>query len=392
MNNYVNANSLSFHIESLGCIANQVDGKRVEDFLLLNGWAKATSLERASLIILMTCGFTKASETFNLQQLQLIQARKREDAKIIVGGCLPNINKTALTEIFDGDFFSPRTLHRLDRYVDAKISINEVSPTLVSKANSNLTNIRISTGCMSHCSYCAIPFANGKTRSRTIDSILKDIRISSQNSTKHIRLVSEDIGAYGLDNNISIIELLQAIVKSDEDILLYLDNFNPNWLIKYIDNLLPILKSPKIAKSFYIPIQSGSDRILKLMKREYTVSDTLIIFDILRKEFSNVKVTTDFIVGFPTESEEDFSASVELVRNYSFDYIEVFTYEDRPRIAAAELEPKVSESTKEGRRMELLKVFMHTYLKSMNISNQATLESALKTINQLPINTNLVIQ
>lgn len=250
--------------------------------------------------------------------------------------------------------------------------------------------IRISTGCMGHCTYCAIPFANGKTKSRGIGDILRDIRESVKDGVSKIKFVSEDLGAYGQDHGTSIVDLLRVVVTSNIDFELYLDNLNPNWISRYKRELIELFHSHKIAKTFYIPIQSGSDRILKLMKREYTISKINDIFEDLHDTFPNVKISTDFIVGFPTETEDDFEATRVLLEDLAFHHLEIFTYEDRPHTKASKLEPKIRECVKEERRQILFQSFLKKLLLSNNVRNNEQLRGLLERYERLPINFNLV--
>jgi MiaB/RimO family radical SAM methylthiotransferase len=383
-------NIRTFYIESLGCITNNVDAAKVQEFFKANGWTKVDSSVNASLIVLMTCGFTKASEDYNIWRLEELKQTKRPDAQIIVGGCLPSINKDRLREIFDGFVFSPRTLSKLDDFIASEIRIDNISPSVVEQDN-HMTAIRISTGCMSHCTYCAIPYANGRTKSRSLNEIILDVSESIEQGIRKIKFVSEDVGAYGQEQNLSIIDLLEGVLKSGIDFELYLDNLNPNWLYRYKSELLELFHSTRIAKSMNIPIQSGSDRILDLMKREYTISEVHNTLRSLYEKFPSLRISTDFIVGFPTESEEDFEASRNLLKAYPFHHVEIFTYEDRPRIEALRLEPKIADKVKEERRQALFQEFLKKFLSSNNVSNSDQLKLLLETYEKIPVNFNLVL-
>lgn len=381
----------SFYIDSLGCITNRVDAAVVEEFLMANGWQKKDACENASLIVLMTCGFTKISEDYNIARLSELKETKQPGAQIIVGGCLPSINKDRLREVFDGFVFSPRTLGRLDELIESKIKIEQISPSADQNIEQTIKAIRISTGCMSHCTYCAIPFANGRTKSRSFEEIENDLRASLAKGVRKIKLVSEDVGAFGQEQGLSIIDLLQHLLKIRLDFELYMDNLNPNWFYRYRSQLLTLLKSSRMAKSLNIPIQSGSDRILQLMKREYTTAEVHDVLTSLSEEFSELRISTDFIVGFPTEKDEDFEASRKILSAYPFHHVEIFTYEDRPRIAALKLEPKISDVTKEERRQVLFQDFLRRFLSSNDVSNRDGLESLLGAYDKLPVNFNLVL-
>jgi len=245
---------------------------------------------------------------------------------------------------------------------------------------------------MGRCTYCAIPFANGRTKSRSIEDIVRDIRGTIEQGFGRIKLISEDIGAYGQDTNSSIVELLTRITSSDIDIELFLDNLNPNWLYRYKRVLIDTLRSDKIVKKFSIPIQSGSDRILQLMGRGYTISEVKEILDDLYKTFPDVKICTDFIVGFPSETDAEFNETKLISNEFPIHFMEIFTYEDRPGTRASHLTPKIPEGVKEERRQILFKDFLKKFLSSNNIRNIEELKQVMEARKGLPVHFNLSVE
>lgn len=381
-----------FYIESLGCIANKTDAARVETFFKVNGWRQTSSCENASLIILMTCAFTKGSEDYNVNRLHQLRRIKKPESQIAVGGCLPSISADRLKKEFNGFVFSPRTLERLNAFIPAGVEIEKIPPIGIDPNDGSIKTIRISTGCMGHCTYCAIPFANGKTKSRGIENILRDIREATKLGFRQIKLVSEDLGAYGQDLNQSIVQLLEKIVSENDDFELYLDNLNPNWLWRYKQELVDIFRSDKVVKKFSIPIQSGSDRILGLMKRSYAVSEVKAIFNDLRHSFPEAKICTDFIVGFPSETDDEFEGTRRLLNENPYHFVEIFTYEDRPGTKAMNLAPKIPDTIKEERRQILFRDFLKQFLNSNNIRNTEQLKQVMQTRKGLPVHFNLAVQ
>ncbi|MCX5814512.1 MAG: radical SAM protein [Proteobacteria bacterium] len=346
------------------------------------------SYENASVIILMTCAFSQAAENYNMNRLnQLIQTKKLE-SQIVVGGCLPSINGNRLREAFHGFVFSPRTIDSLNNLISTRVKIETIPPIVEEPEDGKRKAIRISTGCMGYCTYCAIPFANGRTRSRSIGDIKRDIQDAIEHGFRRIKIISEDLGAYGLDRNTSIIELLRAIISTDFDIELYLDNLNPNWLCHYGTELIDLLHSDRIAKKFSVPIQSGSDRVLKLMRRQHNIFEIRKILGDLYDAFPNVKICTDFMVGFPSETDFDFGETRLLLNAFPFHFLEIFTYEDRPETRASKLTPKIPEEVKEQRRQILFKDFLKQFLSSNSICNIEGLRRVMEDGNGLPVHFN----
>lgn len=385
-------NHYNFYIESLGCIGNQADSNRVRKFLIANKHIQVNNPNIADIIIVMSCGVTQVAEDYNIDRISKLISQKKENSKIYIGGCLPAINRKAVDYQLITDVFSPRNLHKLDRIIGGDIKISTISPTIIEDDNTHLKSIRISTGCMSKCAYCAIPFANGKTVSRSIEDIFFDITEAINNGIKQIKLVSEDVGAYGLDINVSIIDLLTKIIKDPRTFTVYLDTINPIWFLKYSNDLLGLLENKKISKSICIPIQSGSSRILKLMNRGYSANDIEVTLDKIFKQIPTIKLSTDFIVGFPTERETDFDESLKIIEKYDFNHVQIFSYEDRPKIRATNFNPKISDDNKECRRQKLIKAHLKKILKNANVNDKKDLDSFLDRNGNIPLNLNIVLE
>ena len=209
------------------------------------------------------------------------------------------------------------------------------------------------SGCMHQCSFCAIPMANGRTVSRPVARIISDVQRWAGQGIQSFRLVSEDVAAYGLDCGTSIVDLMQALVDLRLPIRVYLDYMQLQWVYRFKASLLELLSSDIFAKHLYWPIQSGSDLILSRMKRGYTVSQVRELLDGLFSRFPDAEVSSDFIVGFPGETEEDFAATRALLTAYPFWYCNIFKYEERPFTEAPCLDDKISDQEKE-RRLQVL--------------------------------------
>lgn len=344
----------SYYLESLGCIANRTDAARVSSFLERNGFKATATVEDASILLLMTCAFDRLHEDENITRVEQLLHLKSPQAELIVGGCLPGINGNRLSSVFSGPTFTPRTLHRLNDILPVRTAIQDVR-TPLEDPDTGMTVIRVSTGCMHHCAFCAIPFANGRTMSRAVTDILADIRAEFDRGARVFRFVSEDVGAYGLDCGSSIVTLLDSVRKLDLPIRLYLDYMNLQWVYRFKHELMSLFDSEIIGKHFYWPVQSGSDRILSLMHRGYTVSQVREILDMAFDKFPGVEVTSDWIVGFPTETADDFEATRILMRAYPFHYSNLFKYEDRPRTEGIGMDGKIAEEERE-RRLQTLAI------------------------------------
>lgn len=357
----------TYYVESLGCVANRSDTARVATFLEGNGYQQVASPTNASLVVLMTCAFDEAHENANIVRVQELQQAKRADAQVIVGGCLSAINGPRLSSVFNGPTFTPRTLVRLNEIVAGPRSIEEVEHSYVD-SETGMRAIRVSTGCMHRCTFCAIPFANGRTLSRPIGGVLDDIRREAAAGARAFRLVSEDVGAYGLDCGSNIVELIEALLASDVEAQFYLDYVNLQWVYRFRWRLLDLLADSRIGKVFHWPAQSGSDHVLRLMKRGYTVAQAREVFDEAFRRFPGVRITSDFMVGFPGETDSDFGETRALVKAYPFFYCSVFKYEDRPNTVATGMSGHISPEVQEERFQALVLDAVECVLRSRKIN------------------------
>jgi len=202
-------------------------------------------------------------------------------------------------------------------------------------------DIRISEGCLGTCSYCGIKFAIGQLQSRPMEGIIVQLKDGLEKGYKRIRFVGSDTGCYGLDVGLTFPALLKRALAVESDYVLEIIDFNPQWLIRFYDPLTEVLRAhPRKVTEMVIPIQSGSNRILKLMRRPYdmdVVKDTLTRF---HREFPDIRIITHFIVGFPSETEAEFKQSKRLAAELDFSEGAVFQYCDRPNTDASRMSEK----------------------------------------------------
>ncbi len=379
---------------SENCPRRPLECSRLYQYFLRNGWAPADRIPDADLIIVYTCGGFTAQEVFSINTIQNLEKRKHKNARLLVTGCLTKINRQALGP--DYEIIFPEDLDNLDTLIQAKIALKDIpesntlekiagieSASLVGKVKKNFRFkpsdimrgirllsrrfrnrykkeprffIKIAEGCEGHCSFCAIKFVGGELCSKPLLSILLEFEKGLAQGYKKIVLGAGDTGCYGLDHNISILHLLKEIFKYDQDFELIIQDFNPKWLVKYADDLIPLLKknSGRIS-DLLIPIQTGSDRILRLMRRQYRIDEVKQCLRDLRSQVPQLSIRTHIMVGFPGETEQDFLQTQELLAEFKFEDISIFPYEDRPGIGAASLSDKITESEKRRRRKKLYK-------------------------------------
>lgn len=219
-------------------------------------------------------------------------------------------------------------------------------------------SLLLSRGCQGQCTYCGIPSAVGPLKSLPLERIVDNFSSILAQGNRVIGLVATDVGSYGQDIGSSVVKLFQRLFAFDEKFQLIINDFNPRWLVEYSDDLIDLFAA-NAEKVDYIlmPIQSGSERILSLMKRRHTASEVLEHTLALKKAVPGIHIGTHVMVGFPGETEEDFNATLDFLKTVSFYYLKVFKYDDRPRIEAAKLPRKVPEKIKRQRLLRLIREF-----------------------------------
>jgi tRNA A37 methylthiotransferase MiaB len=384
------------------CPRSQVDASLLIEYLASNGWKISNDFKEANLILLGTCGFDKFAEDRSIEYISVVE-KKKNNSKLIVFGCLPSINEKKLLEKFNIITITPRTLDKLDEIINASTKFEQIinpgvmedykytvfdsfTPferlTVKSQLSikypfralsriflgkgakplyyryENVFNIRIARGCLGECTYCAIKNAYGTLISNPLDTIVSEFRTGLGKGYRVFRLVAGDIGSYGQDIGTNIIELIQSLLDHKGNFKIIWDDFNPRWLTQYFPELIGIIEN-KISKIGYMgfPIQSGSEKILRLMKRNYTAKVTKIHLIALQQAFPDLEMTTHVLIGFPGEKDEDFNETIRFLESVNFNHIEVFLYSDRPNIPAIELPGKISEKVKAQRAMKLKKHF-----------------------------------
>ena len=238
-------------------------------------------------------------------------------------GLLGKLKVTALSPFYN-------VVNGYKSFIESKIKIH----------SDNTHCIKVSTGCRGKCTYCSIKLSRGKVRSKAIDTVVSDLQRGLDQGFQDFALMGTDLGDYGKDNDSDLLHLLERIVSLDANFQLRLRNINPRWLIPSHQELCNLLESNKIV---YIesPIQSGNERILELMKREYRASDFLEAISEIRNRSSSVILRSQLIAGFPSETESEFKDSVAVVDSGYFDYIDIFRYTKRPHRPSAKMEQEV---------------------------------------------------
>ncbi len=325
------------YIETYGCTTNQADTDIMRG-ILKEKYRLVESEIDSDLCIINTCGVIDFTERKIMRRIHKL---KNSGKRVIAAGCLSRISRKKLSELCDG-LISPDNVHRIDEMVEIvkkgekaefleiqNIDKAEMCRIKARKNENAIAIVSISEGCTGNCSYCATKIARGRLRSFSVDSIVKEVELAVRSGYREIQLTSQDTGAYGMDKGNSLPGLLTRISQIDGDFRVRVGMMNPKHAVVMLDDLLNSFESEKIYKFLHIPVQSGDSRILENMRRDHTAEDYEEVVKVFRRHFDDIVISTDIIVGFPTESEESFWKSYELIERTKPDIVNITRYSPR---------------------------------------------------------------
>ena len=359
-------------VKSFGCQMNEYDSEKIEDILASkNNLSRTNSPEDADLIVLNTCSVREKAEDKLFSDLG--RYRKLKETKphiqIAVGGCVASQEGEEIIKRapYVDAVFGPQTLHRLPELINLRevtgkpqidISFPEIEkfdnlPTSKSKNPSAMVSIM--EGCSKYCSFCVVPYTRGEEISRPLDDIITEIIQLTMQGASEIILLGQNVNGYrGLLNNGKIANfasLIEYISEIEEVKRIRFTTSHPNEMNDHLIDCFGNIK--KLANHLHLPVQSGSDKVLMAMKRNYTILEYKSIIKKLRKKLPNISLTTDLIIGFPTETTSDFNLTKKLFTELDFDYSFSFIYSKRPGTPAAYLKDETTDEEKLERLHEI---------------------------------------
>ncbi len=365
---------LKYYLETYGCSLNTADSDIIVGRLEAIEGQRVNDIREAQLILLNTCGVKEPTEDKIIHRLEELG---QNNIPIIVTGCLPKISPNRIEQAIPeyAALLGPQSIDTLasivPRILHGARGIRQIESDnayklkwLAGPPDSVICTIPICEGCLGSCAYCAVKFARGKVRSYSISGIHRIIERCVHLGYREIRLTSQDAAVFGSDTGETLTGLLQSIATIEGNHKFRLGMFNPNIVMSSINDLLESMKDDHFFKFFHIPLQSGSDKILKTMKRRYIASDWVNIVERVRKRFKNPTIATDIIVGFPGENETDFKETIELIQSVRPSVLNISKYGDRPNTLASQSNEKVDTTVKKNRSRTLTKV-----------ANEITIES-----------------
>jgi len=382
--------NLKYFVKTYGCQMNEHDSENIKAILEDMNFSEVDTLEQADLIILNTCAIRENAHNKVFGLLGRIKHLK-ENRNVIVGfcGCMAQ-EEVIVDEILKrykwiNFVFGTHNIHELPNLIEQShdkqvIEVysceGDIQENIPVKRDSKYKAwVNIMYGCDKFCTYCIVPYTRGKQRSRLPKDILDEVKELKQNGYLEVTLLGQNVNAYGKDLNIEydMSNLLEDVAKIGIDRVRFVTSHPWDFTDKMIDT---IKKYPNIMPYIHLPLQSGSDKILKLMGRRYTKEQYLSLVDKIKENVPNCSLTTDIIVGFPNETDEDFQDTIDVVNYCKYDSAFTFIFSPRIGTPAASMADDISLETKE-QRLQTLNKLVNEY---SNSNNQKYLNQTVKVL------------
>ncbi|HAS6075783.1 TPA: tRNA (N6-isopentenyl adenosine(37)-C2)-methylthiotransferase MiaB [Vibrio vulnificus] len=359
-------------IKTWGCQMNEYDSSKMADLLnAANGYELTEEPEEADVLLLNTCSIREKAQEKVFHQLGRWKTLKDKKPGVVigVGGCVATQEGDHIRERapFVDVIFGPQTLHRLPEMI--KQSQNEDAPVMdisfpeiekfdslpEPRAEGATAFVSIMEGCSKYCTYCVVPYTRGEEVSRPMDDVLYEIAQLAEQGVREVNLLGQNVNAYRgpmHDGEIcSFAELLRLVASIDGIDRIRFTTSHP---LEFTDDIIAVYEdTPELVSFLHLPVQSGSDRILTMMKRPHTGIEYKSIIRKLRKARPDIQISSDFIVGFPGETDKDFQDTMKLIKDVDFDMSFSFIFSPRPGTPAADYPCDLSEETKKERLYEL---------------------------------------
>jgi threonylcarbamoyladenosine tRNA methylthiotransferase CDKAL1 len=338
------------HFITQGCSANVADSEVMQG-LVKEEHSLVDSPEEADIVVFNTC--TVKGPTENEFKRKITELKKL-NKKVVLAGCIPQGQPKDFSEYSRVGTYQIKqikkavdsTLHGdvvsyLERVDEGRLNTPKV------RKNSLVEIVPILQGCLNSCTFCKTKHARGNANSYPVLDIVRHISKAAEEGVKEIWLTSQDNAVYGLEFDSNLALLLKSIITIDRDFKIRVGMGNPKYMLLYLDELINVMKNPKVFKFIHIPLQAGSDKVLTDMKRGYTASEFSFIVKRFREAIPDISIATDIICGFPTETAEDFTETIRVLKETKCDMINVSRFWPRPGTPAASLKQVDGAEAKE---------------------------------------------
>lgn len=401
-----------FVTTNTNCRRRLLDTQKIKLYFKRNNWNVHDKPNKADQIIFVTCAYRDEIANDCLEQIKELQ---KYSGELVVVGCLPEIETYKLKRIFNGRTISTKDLNNIDDYFpnntikfkdisDADVILDDMTPILINKGEKrlplisktylhfqkniikNLLNrhlllylypyemnnyhVRISWGCLGNCTYCAIQKAIGRLKSKPIDECVNDFSVGLNKGFKDFIITADDVGAYGIDIRYTFPKLLERLSSFKGEYNISIQDFDPKWIVKYIDDLEMIFEKNRIS-SINVALQSGSKNILKLMNRYNDIDKISDALQRLRNSNNDFSLDTHFILGFPSETRKNFNQTMKFVIDNQFDMGFIYRFSLRSNTKADKIEPKIKSDELDYRMLTAKKMLKNNKYKVISLSKNS---------------------
>ena len=348
-------------VETYGCQQNSSDSEKLKGMLADMGFGFCDNTEEADLVLYNTCAVRENAELRVFGNIGALKHQKRRKPDMVVGVCGCMMQQEHIAETIKKKYshvdlvFGTHALYKFPELLYGAMSHNRIfdvhsedgaifEEVSYKRDDPPLAKIPIMYGCNNFCTYCVVPYVRGRERSRSVDNILADVSEVAKLGYREVMLLGQNVNSYGGGDDVNFARLLRMVCEVEGIERIRFMTSHPKDLS---DELIAAMaEEPKICKQLHLPIQSGSDRILKLMNRKYTKTQYLELVKRVREKMPDIVLTTDIIVGFPGETDDDFEQTMEVLREVEFDTIFSFIYSRRVGTPAAKMPDVMDEEQK----------------------------------------------
>lgn len=362
-----------YHIVTYGCQMNVHESEKIAGILETMGMKATDNIKEAKVVVFNTCCIREGAEDRAFSNISALKKHKEknDDVVIVMCGCMPQQKegkynlKTKLpyVDIIIGthninllkEYLIKHNVDkkRIFEIIEKPIANDTISHTV--RDNEHNAYVNIIYGCNNFCTYCIVPYVRGRERSRPYEDIEKEFKELVNKGYKYITLLGQNVNSYGkdLEEPMSFADLLARLCKIDGDFKIKYMSSHP---INFTKEVVEVMKrEPKMAKCLHLPVQSGSDEILRRMNRKYDSKHYIKLINMTKKAIKNIALSTDIIVGFPGETEKDFNDTLKLIKKVKYDQIFAFMYSKRTGTPAATYDDQVLDDVKNKRLNKLLR-------------------------------------
>lgn len=384
---------MNFYIVTFGCKVNQCESDKMSFLMTEKGYTLSASLEDADIIIVNSCTVTGESDRKLRQTIHKIK-KLNPDSIVLLTGCMPQASpeeakKLDGVDIIVGNSKKYSLIQELEKFFKNKNKIIDVPSINIQKEFQDTLSmdssrrcrafLKIEDGCNRFCSYCIIPYARGRVRSLPLSKIKKDIENLAKSGYKEVVLVGINLFSYGEDIGCDIADAVKTACSVEGIKRIRLGSLEPDLLSDDLIERLSLEK--KLCPQFHLSLQSGSDKVLKLMRRKYNIKEYIKVVKKLKNKFPNATFTTDLMVGFTGETDSDFRESLDILKNVEFLKVHVFPYSIRPGTLAEKFKNPVDKKTKTNRVKEAIEFSEKISKMVLNKFIGNTLDVLYETVN-----------